>query len=234
MPSDPFAELGASLTATEALRLAAQLESGQPTAHALREISSNRREEVKQHLAAAEVGHGDMPRASAVLRSIAGAKSVQHELTPVWTMPGNEATTGHLTSEFHRLVEGARESVTCATYNFETTSKMWTVLKGVSDQPDVAVTLYVDGDKAHSSKLKTQLPKANVYRSGELPNGQAIVSHAKFIIIDHSVFLLTSANFSFSGENRNIELGLNVHDSGLALSLERTMESKQGTLYQLL
>ena len=32
------------------------------------------------------------------------------------TMPGNEATSGY--KEFHRMVTGARVSVTCATYNF--------------------------------------------------------------------------------------------------------------------
>jgi phosphatidylserine/phosphatidylglycerophosphate/cardiolipin synthase-like enzyme len=234
MPSDPFAPLGAFLTATEAQRLAAQFEAGQLTTHALREVNPSRREEAKQLVAAAGLGHAEAALSAAVLRSIAGAKLIQHDLTPVWTMPGNEATTGHLTSEFHRLVQGARESVTCATYNFETTSKMWTVLKEVSEQPGVIVTLYVDGDKADTSKLKAQLPKANVFRSGELPNGQQVVSHAKFIIVDHSVVLLTSANFSFSGENKNIELGLIVHDSGLALSLEQTMESKQSSLYQLL
>ena len=41
-----------------------------------------------------------------MLRAIAGAKAVHRELIPVWTMPGNEATIGHLTSEFHRIVSG--------------------------------------------------------------------------------------------------------------------------------
>ena len=232
MPSDPFAALGAFLTATEAQRIAAQLETGQLTAHALREVSVSRREEAKTLIAAAGLGSANPDVSVSMLRSIAGAKALQNELTSVWTMPGNESTTGHLTSEFHRLVQGARESVTCATYNFETTSKMWTVLKDVSGEPGVSVTVYVDGDKADVTKLKAQLPKANVFRSGELPNGQHIVSHAKFIIVDHSVVLLTSANFSYSGENRNIELGLIVHDSGLATSLEETMASKQGSLYE--
>jgi len=55
---------------------------------------------------------------------------------------------GHLTSEFHRLVQAARQSVVCATYNFEQTSQMWTVLKAASEQPDVVVTVYIDGDKS--------------------------------------------------------------------------------------
>jgi phosphatidylserine/phosphatidylglycerophosphate/cardiolipin synthase-like enzyme len=110
---------------------------------------------------------------------------------------------------------------------------MWTVLKEASRQPGVVVTVYVDGDKADADKVKAQLERATVYRSGALPNGNQIVSHAKFVIIDHSVLLLTSANFSFNAENRNVEFGLLVRDPALAESVEATMASKHGSLYGL-
>lgn len=168
-----------------------------------------------------------------MLHAIAGAKALRHDLTPVWTMPGNEATVGHLTSEFHRLVQAARQSVTCATYNFEPTSQMWEVLMEASEQPGVVVTVYVDGDKADGDKVKAQLPRATVYRSAVLPNGKQVVSHAKFIIIDHALLLLTSANFSFSAENRNVEFGLRIQDAALAASVETTMTTKHGSLYEL-
>jgi phosphatidylserine/phosphatidylglycerophosphate/cardiolipin synthase-like enzyme len=45
--------------------------------------------------------------------------------------------------------------------------------------------------------------------------------------------LLTSANFSYNAENRNIEFGLLLRDSGVAASVESTMTSKHGTLYEL-
>lgn len=60
-----------------------------------------------------------------------------------------------------------------------------------------------------------------------------MVSHAKFIIIDHELMLLTSANFSESAEKRNIEFGLLIRDSALAESVESTMTSKHGVLYTL-
>ena len=41
-----------------------------------------------------------------------------------------------------------------------------------------------------------------MYRSTNLPTGQPIVSHTKFIVVDHEVVLLTSANFSYNAENR--------------------------------
>ena len=40
-----------------------------------------------------------------------------------------------------------------------------------------------------------------------LVDGGTVVSHTKFIIVDHEVVLLTSANFSYSAENRNVEFG---------------------------
>jgi hypothetical protein len=46
--------------------------------------------------------------------------------------------------------------------------------------------------------------------------------------------LNTSANFSYSAENRNIEFGLLIRDSGLAASIESTMASKRGSLDELL
>lgn len=233
MPSDPFATLGEFLTASEAEALAAQFAAGQHTIKALAVVNASRRGAAKQLLAAAGLSHEDGARAADVLRAVAGAKSLDRDLTPVWTMPGNEAKVGHLTGEFHRLVQGARQSVVCATYNFEQTSQMWSVLKQASEQPGVVVTVYVDGDKADVAKVKAQLPKATVYQSAELPNGKRVVSHAKFIVIDHEVVLLTSANFSFSAENRNIEFGLLVRDSALAESVESTMTTKHGTLYSV-
>ena len=52
-------------------------------------------------------------------------------------------------------------------------------------------------------------------------------------MIDHEVLLLTSANFSYSAENRNVEFGLLVRDSALAESVEATMTGKHGGLYEL-
>ena len=233
MPSDPFAALGEFLTASEAEALAVQFASCQHTVKALSVVNAARRGEAKQLLADAGLSHEDGQTAVGVLRAIAGAKSLNRDLTPVWTMPGNEAKIGHLTGEFHRLVQAARQSVVCATYNFEQTSQMWKVLKEASELPGVVVTVYVDGDKADAAKVKGRLPKATVYQSAELPSGKRVISHAKFIVIDHEVLLLTSANFSFSAENRNVEFGLLVRDSALAESVESTMTSKHGSLYEL-
>jgi phosphatidylserine/phosphatidylglycerophosphate/cardiolipin synthase-like enzyme len=233
MLSDPFGALGEFLTASEADALAVQFASGQHTIKALAVVNAARREEAKHLLTDAGFGHDVAIHTAAVLKAIAGAKSLRRDMTPVWTMPGNEAKIGHLTGEFHRLVEGARISVTCATYNFQDTSNMWGALKHAAAQPGVTVTVYVDGEVAEATSIKDHLPQATVYRSTTLPGGKHVRSHAKFVIIDHEYLLLTSANFSYSAEQLNIEFGLLVHDSVLAESVESTMSSKHGSLFKL-
>lgn len=232
MPSDPSGALGEFLTASEAEGLAARLAAGQHLLTALGAVNAVRREQARALLTSAGLGHTNVEQAVAVLHAVVGAKSVHRDLTPVWTMPGNEATSGHLTSEFHRLVRAARQSVTCATYNFAATSQMWTALKAASERPGVVVTVYVDAGKGDADKVRDQLPRATIYRSAALPDGKRVVSHAKFVIIDHELLLLTSANFSYSAENRNLEFGLLVRDPVLAESVESAMSSKHGGLYE--
>lgn len=234
MSDDPLKQLGDYLTATEAESLAVLIDAGEHTTHALASVSHARRDRAANLLNLAGIGHTEPAISVAVLRGIAGAKSAHRDLTPVWTMPGNEATTGHLTNQFHDVVAAARISVTCATYNFSSTSSMWDALQKASEEPEVVVCVYVDAGKGDPGGVKARLPRATVYRSANLPNGQPIVSHTKFIVVDHEVVLLTSANFSYNAENRNIEFGLLIHDSGLAASIESTMASKRGSLYELM
>ena len=233
MACEPFAALGEYLTAGEAEGLASLLGAGEHSVHALAGVSPSRRGHAADLMQQAGLGHEQPTLSVAVLRAIAGAKSVHHELVPVWTMPGNEATIGHLTSEFHRMVTGARVSVTCATYNFSPSSNMWKALSIASEQPGVTVVVYIDAEKGDPLGVKAKLPKATVYRSAQLPDGKPIVSHTKFIIIDHQIVLLTSANFSYNAENSNVEFGLRISDNGLAASIEKTMASKHGVLYEL-
>lgn len=232
MTDNPLAALGTYLTGSEARGMAAMLASGQSVSKALNEVNPARRPEAKDLMAAAGLDHTNVDVSVAVLQSIAGAKGVKQQVSPVWTMPGNEAAVGHLTSQFHKLVEGARVSVTAATYNFTVKSRMWKVLREASERNGVQVTVYVDGDKADGEAVKAQMPRAGVYRSGTLADGKQVVSHAKFVIVDHSLTLVTSANFSYSAENTNVEFGLRIDDPALAESVEELMFQKRGVLYE--
>lgn len=231
--SEAAEALGACLTVAEARGIATQLAAGEHVSTALREVHASRRTNVKELLNDAGIGHDHVDYSVAILSAIAGAKSVRQDVMPVWTMPGHEANAGRLTSEFHNAVAGARQAVTCATYNFTPKSQMWVALKRASERPGVVVTVYVDGERADGEQVKAQMPRAVIYRSASVQEVGQVVSHAKFVIIDHEVLLLTSANFSGPAENSNIEFGLIIHDAALASSIEATMTSKHGTLYEL-
>ncbi|MGL4745954.1 MAG: phospholipase D-like domain-containing protein [Dermatophilaceae bacterium] len=71
-----------------------------------------------------------------------------------------------------------------------------------------------------------------VYRSGIATDGRPLVSHAKFVAVDHRLLLLTSANFSFSAEQSNVELGVLVENPALVESVEAAMERQHGVLYE--
>lgn len=233
MAPDPYTALGTFLTAYEAERLAAALAAGETTSQALQEVHATRRSEARRLLAAAGVDHERLSVSVPVLRSIAGARSVQAAITPVWTMPGAQATIGRLTSEAQRLIGDARMSVVCSSFNFTPNSGMWSVLREAATRPSMSVTVYLDASAGSPSAVARHLAGATVYRTLTLPGAsQPLVSHAKFIIIDRAVTLLTSANFSYRAENSNIELGLLVHDTALASAIESTMWGKHGVLYE--
>jgi phosphatidylserine/phosphatidylglycerophosphate/cardiolipin synthase-like enzyme len=233
MPTEPFAALGAYLTAAEADRLASSYAAGDTTSQVLKEIHAARRAEVRRLLDEADLGSHRPETIVAVLRAIAGARAVRTVVTPVWTMPGAEATIGRLTSEAQRLITDARLSVVCSSYNFSPHSQMWDALEDASRRDGITVTVYLDADKGDASAVAAHLSRATVYRTLTLPGAsQPLVSHAKFVIIDRTLVLLTSANFSHSAENTNIELGLLVTDPALAESIESLMRDKHGVLYE--
>jgi len=233
MPADPYGPLGGYLTTYEAGRLAAAIEAGGTTTRALRELDPTRRDEAQRLLASADLGTHRTEITVAVLRAIAGARAVRADYSAVWTMPGPAPAVGRLTSEARRLVNDARMSVVCSSFNFSKGSVMWDALAEASSRPGVSVTIYLDGRTGSASKVAAKLPKATVYRTATKPGRRSrYVSHAKVIVIDRSLTLLTSANFSMPAEQSNIELGLLVHDASLADSIERTLRSQHGVLYE--
>lgn len=233
MATDPHEALGAYLTAYEASRLAALLHAGATTTQALKEIHAARRSEAKRLLAEADIGPDRRETSVAVLRAIAGARAVQTTITPVWTMPGPHATIGRLTSEAQRIIDDARMSIVCSSFNFTPHSAMWRSLQAAATRPGLTVTVYLDATAGSPDAVAKHLPRATVLRTLTVPGAtKPLVSHAKFIVVDHMITLLTSANFSWSAENTNIELGLLVHDTVLAESIESLMRGKHGLIYE--
>jgi len=52
-------------------------------------------------------------------------------------------------------------------------------------------------------------------------------------VIDHRFLLVTSANFSWSAEQRNVEFGVLLDNPNLAESVEAAMRKAESILYEV-
>ncbi len=244
MAGSDVAALAAYLTATEAKCVADRLENGDSLTAAMAAVGAVRRKEAAALFGQSGLGLHDVPGAIAVLRAVEGAKSAPALAMPVWTLPGNLSKAGHLTSQVAQLVRGARESVTCATYNFAPRSALWDAFAEFSSRPGTHLRLYVDTAAADgkssfggfsvpsTSEIAAQLPAATVLRTKKR-EGKLVRSHAKFLAIDHRTLVVTSANFSKSAELLNVEFGLVMDDSILTANVEKQMSFVEGDLYEV-
>lgn len=259
-PSSPLRALGAFLTGSEADGIAARLAGGATLSQALVVVPAPRRPRARELLGAAGLGPQVREQSVAVLCAVAGAASRIKDVSPVWTAPAGAVGGGALTADVFALVGSANTSVVCATYNLQPSSALWAALVNLrARRPGVSVRLYLDTqaadgpfhrpevrrgyweqnhDRGGSSRLKTgeiarKLRGAVVMRTrAPEDDGRAVTSHAKFLSIDHRFLLVGSANFSFSAEERNVELGLRLDDPALAHSVEKQMRDLEETVYE--
>lgn len=234
---DPATALGVFLTGGEAGALADRLADGYTLTAALRNVGEGRRTEARRLLnALSDFGTDVVP----VLRAVQGSRSVVTAVTPVWTMPGFLAQSGHLGRSVADLIGYARTSITCSTYNFQSSSALWPALRAAVDRPHLSLRIYVDGPaadrKTRRSSVTTRqiadhLRPAVVLRTRSTAAGP-VLNHTKFIAVDHRFLLVTSANFSWQAENRNVEFGVLLDNSALAESVERQMRQAEGSLFE--
>ena len=229
--------LGALLTRAEADAIAARLSAGESFTSALSTLASSRRPHAAALITSA--GLRQSPNTLVIaLRAIAGARGVATGVGTLWTMPGHLAQTSPLTTSLTELIAGARTSVVCSTYNFQRTSGLWTALRVAAARPEVAVRVYID---AHASSgangpdaaaIAEHLRPGVVLRTGTF-QGKQVRNHAKFVCVDHRFLVVTSANFSWSAEYGNVELGITIDDSAVADSVEREMHVSEPSLYEV-
>jgi phosphatidylserine/phosphatidylglycerophosphate/cardiolipin synthase-like enzyme len=231
--------LGALLTATEARGIANRLADGDTLSVALRVVSPTHRAEVRtllETVAVAESAAG----VACTLYAIEGARSTVTHLEPLWTMPGHLAQGGPLTSSAPHLVDNARTSVTCSTYNFQKSSAMWDALARAAERPEMALRVYVDTHAADrepngwtptTTELAAHLYPAVVLRTKSFDGGY-VRNHAKFLAVDHRFLLVTSANFSWSAEQGNVEFGILIDNPNLTEAVERELRDAEDALYE--
>ena len=259
--AEPLRALGAFLTSTEADSIAARLAAGATLSQALVVVPAARRMRARELLEAAGLGPRTRDHSVAVLVAVAGAASRIRNAEPVWTAPPGLLGMGALTGDIFGMVGSAMTSVVCATYNLQPTSALWKALVAlVRERPGVAVRLYLDSQAADGpfhrpegqrgrrweqdryrhgrSRLDTgeiarRLRGAVVMRTrAPEDDGRAVTSHAKFLSVDHRFLLVGSANFSYSAEERNVELGLRLDDPALAASVEKQMRDLEANVYE--
>jgi len=242
-PADAAAaarQLGLFLTGTEAKEIADHLDDGDTLTAALRVVSPGRRAEVRALLQVVS-GGADAPHvAAAALRAIEGARSAPTTVDPLWTMPGHLAQHGRLTHSVAYLVDSARHSVVCSTFNFQRSSGLWKALRQAAQRPEITMRVYLDtnaADKGHrawsptTDEVAAHLRPATVLRTRRF-DGRPTRNHSKFICVDHRFLLVTSANFSWSAENGNLELGVLIDNPNLAEAVEHEMRQVEDFVFE--
>ena len=232
---DPARKLGALLTGNEAREIADHLADDDTLTASLRVVSPGRRAEVRSLLSGI-----DRTAMITVLRAIEGARSAPTTVDPLWTMPGHLAQHGRLTQSVTYLVDNARYSVVCSTFNFQRSSGLWKALRLAAQRPEISMKVYVDTDAADAAPLPwspttdevaAHLRPALVLRTKRF-DGRQVRNHSKFLSIDHRFLLVTSANFSWSAENANLEFGVLIDNPNLAEAIERELREAEDFIFE--
>ncbi|WP_330259750.1 phospholipase D-like domain-containing protein [Streptomyces murinus] len=117
---------------------------------------------------------------------------------------------------------------------------LWTSLQEAAQRDDVAVSVYMDTRAADGSgqqwspttaEVAARQAPAEVWRTKEF-DGTYVRNHAKFLAADHRLSLVTSANFSWSAENDNVEFGVLIDNPNLTEAVERELREAEGALYE--
>jgi hypothetical protein len=234
--NDPASKLGALLTGSEAREIADHLADDDTLTASLRAVSPGRRAEVRSLLSGI-----DQVAMITVLRAIEGAKSAPTTIDPLWTMPGYLAQHGRLTHSITYLVDNARYSVVCSTFNFQRSSGLWKALQRAAQRTEIMMKVYIDADAADSGprrpgspttyEVATHLRPALVLRTKRF-DGRQVRNHSKFLSIDHRFLLVTSANFSWSAENANLEFGVLIDNPNLAEAIERELREAEDFIFE--
>jgi hypothetical protein len=229
-------KLGALLTGTEAKEIADHLADDDTLTASLRVVAPGRRPEVRSLLTGI-----DRDVMVTVLRAIEGARSAPTTVDPLWTMPGHLTQHGRLTHSVTYLVENARYSVVCSTFNFQRSSGLWKALRHAAQRPEIRMKIYMDTRAAdegrqwagspRTEEVAAHLHPALVLRTKRF-DGRQVRNHSKFLSIDHRFLLVTSANFSWSAENANLEFGVLIDNPNLAEAVEQEMRAAEDFVFE--
>ncbi|HVS64946.1 MAG TPA: DISARM system phospholipase D-like protein DrmC [Thermoanaerobaculia bacterium] len=175
----------------------------------------------------------------AVLQAVAAERRAKHgpELELVWTGP--EASVSHSRSSavvLRRLFEQAQRTVLIGGYAFDHGAELFAPLHGMMTERGVETEIFLDlreiakpgvEPEAFARDRIQHFLRHNWPFEGRKPviyydprtaqRGASL--HAKCVVVDGKVSLITSANFTDRGQTRNLELGVLIRDRGFAETL---------------
>ncbi len=153
-------------------------------------------------------------------------RAQRRPLELVWTGPDSRNSLARDTAVVVRaLFQDAISAVTVAGFRFDHGSALLAPLHQAMKDRGVQCRVY--GDTAEARELIQRNwpfgpPWPEVF--GFVPRPGVLASlHAKCVVIDHRRVLVTSANFTERGQERNVEVGVLADDERLAESIEREL-----------
>jgi len=168
----------------------------------------------------------------AVLRERARRRGPELQL--VWTGPeGVSANARDTATVVRELFCRAQRSVLVAGYAFDHGADILEPLHAAMELRGVEVSMFLHvprcpvgiGTADHLRRWESQFLRENwrfprrpaLYYDPRSVGSDSVVSlHAKCVVVDEAISLVTSANFTDRGQDRNIELGVQVHDAAFA------------------
>lgn len=176
---------------------------------------------------------GDSALLASVLRGfVAAAGRAPAPPRAVWSGPSFSGDGDHTTAAVAHLVEEAKEDVLASTYSASIDSPfveaLWRAMaRGVS------VTLVLEGSKMEDTATKLQAKLEGARFLKYVPTaGRYGVQHSKVVIVDSTLALVTSANFSNAAAHGNLEAGVLIRDPLFASKIRQRFASltKSGSL----
>lgn len=189
----------------------------------------------KAQLAAARLGHlyedlvqfDDLDTAAiAAVAEAVIAERTARAPTPdlVWTGPETPVSSARDTAVVVReLFAAAKTSVLVAGFRFDHGAEILRPLHEAMRARGVRTSVFLDGDQAPrfaSDNWPFGDPHPDVfYDPRTAASGVYSSMHAKCVVVDDRLALVTSANFTDRGHTRNIEAGVLVDDAAFARKL---------------
>lgn len=229
MNSNRVTALAQFLEPGEAVRLADAFAESRPVDLALAEVRASRRPELRSLVVdCLRDLDGDKSLLAAMLAAIGAAgHRNEHSVEVVWSGPVADGMQGRSTRAVAaELIDSATQRVHVATYSATKSSPYVTSLKAAIAR-GIEVTLVVD--LAHQpvavEMLAGELAGSMIIDLLPREDGQYAIMHAKLVLVDDRVALVTSANFSESAADRNLEAGVIVRDPNVVRGMREHLDA---------